>query len=139
MRLKEYINETVEKYLYFGHPRLYYNTKEENKAIQMISNKFRNHLIVNPNQKRYQKNSNKMGFKIFNILVDRCDIGVFMLMKDGTWGAGIYKEAQRMESQGKKIFEVNPRKNFIKLTTTKNIIPLGKDSWYYKKFKYDSE
>ncbi len=130
--------EGAEKYIYFGHPRLYYNTNEETKAIKMIMKKWPNHLIINPNQKqRFDRQVKKMGFKIFNILVDKCEIGVFMLMEDGRWGGGIYKEAYRMESHGKSIFEVNPWKNYIKKTTTKGITPIGPDDPYYKKFTYD--
>jgi hypothetical protein len=139
MKFKDYINEDApEKYVYFGHPRLYYNTKWENKCIQMIQKKWPEFIIMNPNQRqRFEKSVKKMGFKIFNILVDKCEFGVFMLLEDGRWGGGIYKEASRMESQGKPIYEINPWKNYIKKTTTKGVTPIGKDDPYYKKFTYD--
>lgn len=139
MKFKQYLTEdSPEQYIYFGHPRLYYNTNEETKAIQMIMKKWPDYIIMNPNQRnRFEKSVKKSGFKIFNILVDKCEFGVFMLMEDGRWGGGIFKEASRMESSGKKIFEINPWKGYIKKTTTKGVTPIGKDDPYYKKFTYD--
>jgi len=135
---KEYLKEEIERRIYFGHPRLYYNTKWETKAIQMIQKKWPNHIVLNPNQRnRFEKSVKKSGFKIFYTLVDRCEFGAFMLMEDGRWGGGIYKEAEYMEKQGKKIWEVNPWKGYIKKTTTRGVTPIGKDDAYYKKFTYD--
>jgi len=139
MRYKQYLNEEgVEKKLYFGHPRLYYNTKWETKAIQMIMKKFPDYIILNPNQRnRFEKSVKKGGFKIFYTLTERSNIGVFMLLEDGRWGGGIYKEAEYMEKQNKKIFEVNPWKKYIRPTTTKGVTPINKDDPYYKQFTYE--
>jgi len=125
------------KLVYFGHPRLYYNTDLETNSIMMIHNRFPDYIILNPNQRRrFNRTVNRSGFNIFYSLVGRCDVGVFMLMSDGRWGAGIYREAQRMEEQNKLIYEVNPLENTIKITTTSGIIPMGMDDPYYKMFEY---
>jgi len=140
MKLNRYIKEEIERRIYFGHPRLYYNTKWETKAIQMIQKKWPNLIVLNPNQRnRFEKNVKKSGFKIFYTLVDRCEIGAFMLMENGKWGAGIFREAQQMEKSGKKIFEVNPWKNKIKPTTTRGVTPMDRNDPYYKRFTYDED
>jgi len=139
MKFKQYIKEEgQELFLYFGHPRLYYNTKWETKCIQMIQKKWPNYIIINPNQRnRFEKSVKKGGFQIFYTLTDRSKIGVFMLMEDGRWGGGIYKEAEYMEKNGKEIYEINPWKNYIKKTSTRGVTPIGKDDPYYKTFSYD--
>jgi len=132
------VEDAPERLIYFGHPRLYYNTKWETKAIQMITKKWPEFIILNPNQRqRFEKSVQKSGFKIFYTLTNRSEFGVFMLMENGKWGGGIYKEAERMEQQGKKIYEVSPWKRYIKPTTTRGVTPMGKDDPYYKNFSYD--
>ena len=104
----------------------------------MINKRWPEFIVLNPNQgKRFEKSVQKSGFKIFYTLVNRCEFGVFQLFEDGRWGGGIHKEAEHMEKQGKKIYEVNPWKNYIRPTTTRGVKPMGRNDPYYKKFTYD--
>jgi len=140
MKLKQYLKEEIERRIYFAHPQMYYNTKWETKAIQMIQKKWPNHVVVNPNQhSRFERAIKKSGFQIFYQMVKLCEFGVFLPLENGKWSGGVFKEALMAKKEGKKIWEINPWKNYIKPMKTSGVKPIPKDDPYYNQFSWDED
>lgn len=140
MKLKQYLSEEIERRIYFAHPQAYYNTKEETKCIQMIMKKWPDHQVVNPNQRdRHSRVIQKTGFQIFYQMVRLSEFVVAMSLKDGRWSGGVFKEAVRAKKEGKKIWEINPWKNYIRPMKTSGVKPIEKDDPYYDQFSWDED
>ena len=134
MKLKRYLKEEIDRRIYFAHGQMYYNTKWETKAVQMIMKKWPDHQIVNPNQHdRHNRVIGKTGFQIFYQMVKFSEFVVCMPLQDGRWGGGTFKEALHAKKEGKKVYEVNPWKGYIKPMKTAGVKPIAKDDPYYDK------
>jgi len=140
MKLKQYLNENIERRIYYAHPQKYYNTKWETKCVQMIMKKWPNHRVVNPNQHdRHSRVIGKTGFQIFYQMVRLCEFVVCMSLEDGRWSGGTFKEALHAKKEGKKVWEVNPWKNYIRPMKTSGVKPIPKDDPYYDDFSWDED
>ena len=145
MKFRDYIIEDApERYIYFGHPQKFYNTKEEKKAEVMARRKWPQHLVINPNQThkgryRFATGLKKRSFGIFYDLMDRSEFGIFMPMEDGRWSGGVHKEMMRAQQTGKEVWEINPFNNKIKKIDPRKITPISPDDPYYKKFAWDPD
>jgi len=140
MKLKQYLKEEIERRIYFAHPQMYYNTKWETKAIQMIMKKWPEHKVVNPNQHdRHTRVIKKSGFQIFYQMIRLSEFGVFMPLENGKWSGGVFKEAIRTNKEGKEVWEVNPWKNYIKPMKIAGVKPIAKDDPYYDQFSWDED
>lgn len=100
--------------IYFGHPINTYDTEEESRLLEIIQAYFKDYEIENPNQDHHQegylgyRKEHGSGMQYFlGIVLPDMDAGVFRAFQDGMLGAGVYKEAEWLESNGKPIFEVN--------------------------------
>jgi len=103
------------KFLYFGHSRLLYNTKEEEQALEIIRENFPDHKIINPNIQKHQDGCRKeleegnpgSEMKYFIRLTKMCEVGVFLPKSRRMWTPGSATEARRMIKDGKPVFVVN--------------------------------
>lgn len=105
--------------VYFGHPVNVYNTDLEISLLKRISSMFPSLEIENPNQeiheKGYQEYKRKTGegMKYFMLeVLPSCRMGIFLPFRDGKWGAGVFKEAQRLEEMGMSVFEISAEGDF---------------------------
>lgn len=103
----------MRKKLYFGHPINTYNTELEDKLLQKISEIFPDWDIENPNQKHHQegykrrKEAHENGMDYFyKEVLPQCDGGVFLPFRDGSWGAGIFGEAEFLLEIGRPIWQI---------------------------------
>lgn len=100
--------------LYFGHPINTYNTDLEKKLIQIIYKNFSDYDIENPNQERhingyqrYRKTTGRPMDYFTKEVIPKCSSGVFLTFRDGTWGAGVFKEAKTLVKLGCPVWEIN--------------------------------
>jgi hypothetical protein len=102
--------------IYFGHSRMTYGTKMEEKAIEIIMKHYPGCEIINPNIPKHQTACNKyiskdsevgkeMGY--FHKLTHDTEIGCFFQYYHGNWSAGTASEAHYMQKAGKRIFQIN--------------------------------
>lgn len=107
--------------VYFGHPINTYNTELESKLLKKIEEYFSpDWEIENPNQKHHQEGYKKhgMGYYLEKVL-SKCKAGIFLPFRDGKWGAGVFKEAERLSELNCPIFMINPA-GFIQKIDIKN-------------------
>ena len=115
------------KFLYFGHSRLFYGTKEEEKAIEIIRKEYPDYRIINPNTKKHQEGCRKVmkdkpgtEMSYFLDLTKMCEIGIFLPKSRRMWTPGSATEARRMMKDGKPVFLVNLKKGIIEPIKRKN-------------------
>ena len=104
------------KFIYFGHSRMSYGTKEEELALLIIRQKFPNHRILNPNKEKHQTNCDDFytgvpgtEMEYFINLTKMCEFGIFMVYDENRWSPGSYTEAKYMIENGKEIFLLSPK------------------------------
>lgn len=101
----------MQKRIYFGHPVNTYGTDLEKKLLRKISQFFHDWDVENPNHKihqdgygRWQKTmGNGMNY-FFNEVLPDCHGGIFLLFRDGKWGAGTFGEAKFLLSRKYPIY-----------------------------------
>ena len=102
--------------IYFGHSRMTYNTKMEEKAIEIIKKHYPDCEIVNPNTSTHQegcrellKEDSKPGdeMEYFLRLTNKADIGCFLSYYKNKWTAGSATELRHMMKDGKPVFQVD--------------------------------
>ena len=115
------------KFVYFGHSRFTYGTKEEKKAVEIIRKKFPDYRILNPNKKKHQDNCSNYysgvagtEMEYFLNLTKMCEFGIFMVYDENKWSPGSYTEATKMIMDGKKVYLLNPSNWEIKRITKIN-------------------
>lgn len=94
------------KKLYFAHPMNTYNSTVEKKALKIISSRFPDYEVVNPNGKTHQEACRLTSMEYFKLLVDYSDIVVALPLMDGSWGAGVFYELQIASQRKKKVYEI---------------------------------
>ena len=99
------------KFIYFGHSRMFYDTKEEKKAIEIIRKRFPNYRLLNPNKEKHQINCDDFytgvpgtEMEYFINLTKMCEFGIFMVYDKTKWSPGSYTEATDMIKSGKKVY-----------------------------------
>lgn len=102
------------KLLYFGHSRILYDTKEEEKAIEIIRKKYSNYGILNPNKNKHQINCTKdhegvpgSEMQYFLNLTKMCKFGIFLIYDENKWSPGSYTEAKYMLDKGKEVYIID--------------------------------
>ena len=125
MRLEKFIKEqelalpTGVRNIYFGHSRLFYDTKDEIKAMQIIRKFFPDSNIENPNSPAHTKAlvnyPKKSGaeMKYFVQLVDKADAGCFLVKNIKKWTMGSAIEAFRFLWAKKPVFIINLAKKTL--------------------------
>lgn len=101
--------------LYFGHPLSSYDTEIEASLLQKIAKVFSDWDIENPNQRYHsegvrrwrEKTGNPMDYFYEELLPRCCKGGVFLPLRDGSWTAGVYGEAQWFLDHGFPIWKVD--------------------------------
>ena len=99
--------------IYFGHPVNVYDTELEQVLIRLISQRFPQFDIENPNQKHHsdgyaewkRTTGNGMDY-YFQAVLPECHAGIFLPFRDGMWGAGVYQEARFLAEQGRSIHQI---------------------------------
>jgi len=99
--------------MYFGHPINAYNIPLESELMARISQTFPGWYIVNPNQEHHQKGyqswktkyGNGMDYYYKEVLPS-CRIGIFLPFRDGSWGAGVFGEAEFLDQRGSLIYQI---------------------------------
>ena len=97
------------KKIYCAHHMNKYNTNEEIKEINLIEEKFKDYLIINPNGWICQENSNQAIMNQCYHFVKMSDITVFSSY-NGIVGRGVYEEvtvALKNNKEAYYIFENN--------------------------------
>ena len=104
------------KYLYFGHSRMFYGTKEEKHAIEILKKHFPDYEIIDPSLEEHQINCKKLigedhkpgqEMSYFLELTDRAEFGCFLQYYSKTWSAGSATEVRYMLEAGKEILLMN--------------------------------
>lgn len=100
--------------IYFAHPVNIYNTDIEKKCIELINQKFKNCIIINPGDDYYQndfkgyREKNPENYMIyFKNLVEGCSIIVYLPFRDGMIGAGVWYEIHQLSNFVDSIYEIN--------------------------------
>lgn len=111
-----------KKKIYFGHPVNFYEGSEfnthgnkESELIKIISRRFPEYKIENPNQPPHQRNYVKWkeekgnGMKYyFEKVLPKMNAGIFLCFEDGMFGKGVFGEAENLWKRKKDIWEINP-------------------------------
>lgn len=130
MKFFNYLTENNRRKIYFAHPRAFYDKTEEKVSIQLITDKFPEHIIVNPNVNWIQGRVDDMGFDIFFKVIDTVEFVCAMPFKDGKVGNGTWRECEYADKKGKDIYIVNPWKKTIELTPKNKIKWLTPEETY---------
>ena len=104
----------MQKVLYFGHPINVYDTDLERSLLHRIGLGFPGWYVENPNQKkhdegyaRYKRETGRpMDYYTIEVL-PKCHGGVFLPFRDGTWGAGVFKEMEAIAGRGCPIWQIS--------------------------------
>ncbi|MCK9345069.1 MAG: hypothetical protein M0P64_03015 [Candidatus Pacebacteria bacterium] len=101
--------------LYFGHPVNVYNTPLEQELLEKIAEIFPGWEIENPNQRHhaggYEKYKNETGNGMdyyTEVVLPSCSAGIFLGFRDGTWGAGVFREALHFADAQQPVWEISP-------------------------------
>ncbi len=104
---------TQKSKLYFGHPINVYGTELEKELIETIARSFPGWQIENPNQKHheesYQRYADSGGRGMdyyFREVLPKCHGGIFLPFRDGKYGAGVFGEAEFLQKQGCRIWQI---------------------------------
>lgn len=85
-----------------------YDTKLENFLLDIIREEFPTWEIENPNQKHHDAGYKRAGMTyFFREVLPHCDGGIFLSFRDGTWSAGVFAEAERLQALGCPIWEID--------------------------------
>lgn len=104
------------KYLYFGHSRMLYGTKEEKLAFKLLKKLFPDYEIIDPSLEEHQINCRKtlgVNYKpgkeigYFLKLTDLAEFGCFLQYYPKTWSAGSATEVRYMLKAEKEVFLIN--------------------------------
>ena len=109
--------------VWFVCPKIYWGTEREKKLMKGITRKIKRCYVETANvpghEKNYRKWKRDTGHGMdyyFKCVLPRMDAGVFLPFKDGMFGAGAYEEAETLDKNEKRIYEINLRgkiKEFI--------------------------
>jgi hypothetical protein len=104
-----------KKRMYFGRPINVFGSELDKLLIQRIQEAFPGYEIEDPNQQKhadgYQKYKEETGNGMdyyTEVVLPSCDAGIFLCFRDGTWGAGVFREALFFADEAKPIFEISP-------------------------------
>jgi hypothetical protein len=92
--------------LYYAHFIGIYNTKQEQRDMEMLQNIFPNYIIINPNIEEHQIGCKENGMKYFEDIVKDCDLLVFRGCVNGKIPAGVHKEVQCAKNNNIPIIEL---------------------------------
>lgn len=100
--------------MYFGHPINTYDTRLESELLVKIYLTFPGWYVINPNQEHHQKGyqswkakyGNGMDYYYKEVLPS-CNAGIFLPFRDGSWGAGVFGEAQFLDQRGGLIYQIS--------------------------------
>jgi hypothetical protein len=103
----------MDKIMYFAHPMNVYSTTLESKLLSIISERFPDYKIENPNQPKHKEGCEEYRriFKnpmlyFYTQVLPKMDAGIFLPFPDGKFGAGVFGEARYMESESKPLYEI---------------------------------
>lgn len=99
--------------IYFGHPINTYDTELEVELMVILVDTFPSWKIENPNQEHHQEgyqrwkkeHGNGMDYYYKEVL-PWCNAGIFLPFRDGSWGAGVFGEAEFLAKLGLPIFQI---------------------------------
>ena len=111
----------ARKRLYFGHPLNTYDTALEAKLLAEIASQFPDWEIVNPNRPEHQAGYAEyekthvdgdgkptgMGY-FFEVVLPTCHGGVYLAVRDGMFGRGVFGEAEWQQTRGLPTWEIAP-------------------------------
>jgi hypothetical protein len=81
--------------LYFAHPITAYNTELEQKLLREIGLIFGGWEVVNPNEPKHEAGYKRRQMAYFlEEVLPSCSGVIVLPFRNGSWGAGIYKEAK---------------------------------------------
>ena len=114
--------------LYFGHPINAYNIPLEVSLLKRIEKAFPDWEIENPNQERYTqqyllwKKTRGDGMAFFyKEVLPTCQGGVFLAFPEGTWGAGVFGEAECLAMRACPIWEITHQGIITKIRTLSRV------------------
>lgn len=101
--------------MYFGRPINVFGTELDQMLMQKIAEVFPGYEIEDPNQQKhadgYQKYKEETGNGMdyyTEVVLPSCDAGIFLCFRDGSWGAGVFREALFFADENKLVFEISP-------------------------------
>jgi len=100
------------KKVYYAHSMHLYGTAQEERDIETLE--LLGYIVLNPSDKHIQEQfrkwqadfQDKEYMLFFDYLIGECDIFAFRRHVDGKIPAGVWKEIQYAENQGKIVFEL---------------------------------
>lgn len=116
--------------IYFARPINVYGTPLDIALLQILHNKWRGDVIVNPADseheevvkklKKHDPDANVMGY--FSDLVKTCDEVVALPFMDAMWGKGVYTEAEAVLDfkNGKYVWVIDPHTHVIRFVSKLN-------------------
>jgi hypothetical protein len=127
--------------LYFAHPINTYNTDLEHELIQKIHEHFdRDIIIVNPSDLVHQvmvmdiksfyddaELASKKVMQYFLCIVASCQGGIGLPFQDGVFGAGVYKELERIAQNHHTIWSITHRGDIEIISNLSALTPLSVD------------
>lgn len=133
------------KSLYYAHHMFKYNTEEEKKELNLISEKFNNYYIINPNGFICQENDEKSIMnQCLHFVKNNSDILVFSTIEDQIMGKGVYDEIKCALQDNKTVYYLY-KDNFSEFTKEyfDNILIIhnesGSNRYYGKIFINDNK
>jgi hypothetical protein len=86
--------------MYFGHPTNTYNTEMERMLIAKITRTFPECTVENPNQEHHLVLVKRNGAEYYlSEVILNCDIGIFLLFRDGTLDNDLFAQAKLFASR----------------------------------------
>lgn len=117
-------DENTKPRLYFAQPVSAFNSQTVERLLPVIEKHFPNWHIENPNQPHHQegykywkeKTGNGMNY-YFKEVLPKMSGGIILPFPDGSWSAGAFGEALRLEELGHPIWKITADGIIIKTNT----------------------
>lgn len=92
--------------VYYAHPIDIYNTMQEVRDVELLTNVFCSDIIINPNSRENEVAYQTIGMSHFLEIVDECDLLVFRGYPMGRIPAGVWKEISRAREKNIPVLEL---------------------------------
>jgi hypothetical protein len=92
--------------IYYAHFIGIYDTKQEQRDIELINNIFKNVDVINPNSKENDKLYKTKGMDLFFDYIKQCDLLVFRGLINGKIPAGVMKEINYAKQNNISVLEL---------------------------------
>lgn len=104
--IKNTLGKDVTMKIYYAHFIGIYNTKQEERDLQLLKTIFEDAQIVNPNNPENEQLYKEKGMDLFFKMIEDCSLLIFRGTISGKIPAGVLKEINYAKEKGIPVLEI---------------------------------